>query len=337
MKNILVSGGAGYIGSHMVLALINQGHNPIVIDNFSRSTDQNLKTVKKITGKDFLVINQDITKDLNSLDLGRVDAIINFAAFKAIEESVEKPLEYYSNNIGGNISLLNLAKKNNVKKYIFSSTAAVYGEVDDKPIKENSPTKPTNPYASSKLFSEQIIKDTFKAFGMDSVILRYFNVAGNIESGEIGDTQLECQNLIPSMMLSHLKIRPNKLQVRGTDYPTRDGTGIRDYIHVLDLIDGHLKALEYLDKNNGSFTFNLGTGKGTSVMEIINSFEKVTGEKLDYEVIGRRAGDVATVTCDASLAEKELGWKATRDVDEMIRSMWKWYKSNYRLNLPASR
>ncbi len=329
MKNILVIGGAGYIGSHMVLELLNSGYNPIVLDNFRYSTRQNLEAIEKITGKQIQIIEKDIRDDLSDLNPGDIDAAIHFAALKAVGKSVEKPLECYENNVGGSINVLKYLRDNKVKKIIFSSTAAVYGLNDKNPITEDFPLKPTSPYANSKVFVENIIKDSVAAYGLNAVILRYFNVAGCIDSGEIGDTQINVQNLIPSIMLSHLGIRPTNLKVFGTDYPTKDGTGIRDYIHVMDLVKGHLKALEHLENNDGYFTYNLGSGKGYSVMEIINTFEKVTGEKLNYETVDRRPGDVVEQYCDSSLAKKELGWEAEKNLEDMISSMWKWYKDHF--------
>lgn len=326
-KKILVTGGAGYIGSHMVWELINRGYEPIVLDNFSNSTDKNFKIIEEKTGKKIKVIDADLKKGISDLKIEKIDAIVHFAALKAVGESVLKPLEYYENNVYGSINLLKWARDNAVRKFIFSSTAAVYGNPKTNLVNEESETKPESPYGKSKLMMEEIIKDCNKAFGLNSCILRYFNVAGNEESGVIGDLQAHPQNLIPAIIMSHLKLIDTKMKVFGNDYPTRDGTGVRDYIHVLDLIDAHIKALEFLDTNEGSHIYNLGTGKGLTVLEIIKTFEKVTGEKLVYEIVDRRPGDVASITTDSSKAKKELGWEAKLNVDEMIESMWKWYES----------
>lgn len=332
MKNILVTGGAGYIGSHMIYLLLENGFNPIVVDNFSNSTNKNLKALEKIFSREIEFHKIDLKNwdELSKLEVENIKAVIHFAALKAVGESVEKPIEYYENNVEGTLNLLKWMNQNTVKKIIFSSTAAVYGMTDDKPVKEEGHVDPISPYASSKYMVEQVLKDSAKAYGINSVILRYFNVAGNIESGEIGDLQSNPQNLIPAIIMSHLGLKPMKLKVFGTDYPTRDGTGVRDYIHVLDLVDAHSKALEYLDNNNGNFLFNLGTGMGTTVLEVIQSFEKVTGEKLEYEIAPRRDGDVVFSTCDASKVKESLGWQAQKTLDEMINSMWKWYKNYFR-------
>lgn len=330
MKNILVTGGAGYIGSHMVLALINEGYNPIIIDNFANSTNQNLETISKITGKALKVIKHNLQDEMENINLPEISAVVHFAALKAVGESVLKPLEYYRNNTLGTLNLINFCNKCNIKNIIFSSTAAVYGNPKEPVVSETTPLNAESPYAWSKIFSEQLIKDSAKVFGLNAIILRYFNVAGNISDGSIGDTQLNCQNLIPSVILSHLGIRKTKLQVFGRDYPTLDGTGVRDYIHVEDLIDAHIKSLKYLETNSGVSIFNLGTGNGFSVLEILKTFEKVTGEKLDYTFAERREGDIATISTNSSLAKDVLGWKASRTLEEMISSSWKWYTTHFR-------
>lgn len=332
MQNILITGGTGYIGSHMVYTLVNQGYNPIVIDNLSNSSGKNLKTIGKLTGKKINFYRLDLRNksELSKLNLEKIDAIIHFAAKKAVGESVEKPLEYYQNNIEGTLNLLEWAKVNNINNFIFSSTAAVYGLTEDKAVTEENAVSPESPYAWSKYMIEQILHDANKAYGLNSVIFRYFNLAGNIESGEIGEEAENPQNLLPALLMSHLGYRPMKLKVFGNDYPTRDGTGVRDYIHVLDLVDGHLKGLNYLDNHKGSHVFNLGTGKGTTVLEVISAFENVTGEKLSYEIAPRRPGDITFSTCDASKAKKELNWEPSRTLEDMISSMWKWYKYGYK-------
>ncbi len=328
MKNILVTGGTGYIGSHMVLALIERGFNPIVLDNLSRSDDSNLTRITKLTGKKVEFIQADLRYDLGNLRINEpIDAIVHFAALKAVGESVEKPLEYYNNNVGGTINLLRWAHNQNIKNFIFSSTAAVYGTPLVAEVKEDSPLHPESPYGFSKLFSEQIIKDCNKAWGLNSVVLRYFNVGGNHDDGLIGDTDKNSNNIIPRIMTSHLGLNNFELQIFGNDYETRDGTCIRDYIHVVDLIDAHVKAIEYLDKNSGHHVYNLGTKQGTTVMEIVKSFEKVTGEKLKYTIAPRRAGDAVAICANSDKALKQLGWKAERNIDDMISSSWKWYKS----------
>lgn len=331
MKNILITGGAGYIGSHMVHLLLSNGLNPIIVDNFSTSSDKNIKKINELFNKEIEIHSLDLKdwEKLSKLKTKEIDSVIHFAALKAVGESVEKPIEYYENNVEGTLNLLKWMKKNNIDKLIFSSTAAVYGMTDKDPVTENHPLNPISPYAKTKMMIEEILQDFHKAYGLNSVILRYFNVAGNIESGEIGDLQKDPQNLIPALIMSHLGLKPFKLKVFGTDYPTRDGTGVRDYIHVIDLVNAHLKGLEYLDQNTGSHIFNLGTGKGTTVLEIIKAFEKVTGEQLEYETAPRREGDVVFSTCDATEAQNKLGWKPERTIEQMIESMWKWYKNCY--------
>lgn len=332
MKKILVTGGAGYIGSHMVYLLLKNKIEPVVIDNLSNSSGKNLKTLEKMFNKKIEFHQMDLTRleELMKLKIDNVDAIIHFAAKKAVGESVEQPIEYYKNNVGGTLNLIEWAKTNKVANFVFSSTAAVYGMTDDKPLTEEVKPSPESPYAWTKYMVEQILKDANKAYGINSVIFRYFNLAGNLETGEIGEEAENPQNLLPALMMSHLGLREMKLKVFGTDYPTRDGTGVRDYIHVLDLVEGHLSGLKYLENNEGNFLFNLGTGKGTTVLEVIKAFENVTKEKLVYETAPRRAGDVVFSTCDASKARAELGWESTRSIEEMIESMWKWYKDYFK-------
>lgn len=327
MKNILVTGGAGYIGSHMVYKLIQSGYNPIVIDNFSKSDITNIKTIEKLTSK-FSFIKADIRDDLDSLDIPKIDAVVHFAAFKSVGESTENPLLYYDNNVTGSINLLKWMTKRDIRHIVFSSTCAVYGD-SEKPVEEDTELSPKSPYGQSKLMVEQILGSLVKANKLDAVILRYFNVAGNLEEGQIGDLDPNPQTLIPSIMLSSLGLKKFSFQVFGDDYPTRDGTCIRDYIDVLDLVEGHLKALEFLQGNSGIHTFNLGSGTGTSVLEIINAFERVTQMKLKYQVANRRPGDVVSITANPHKAREVLNWQPKRNLDQMISSMWKWYKYNY--------
>lgn len=328
MRKILVSGGAGYIGSHMVKLLLENDYGVTVLDNFSNSSLNNLNKVKELTNKDIEIVDQDLTK---AIQIDRdFDAIIHFGALKAVGESVANPLLYYKNNVFGTINLLDFAREKQIKNFIFSSTAAVYGNSAGERVSEEATTNPESPYGWSKLMSEQILRDSFKAFGLNSVVLRYFNVAGNIPDGSIGDEQQNPQNLIPAIIMSYLGYRDLKLQVFGNDYNTKDGTGVRDYIHVLDLVDAHLKALEFLERNSGTEIFNLGTGNGYSVLEIIKTCEKVIGDKIDYEIVERRPGDVATVTTDTSKAFKSLKWGATKNVEDMVQSAWLWYKNNFK-------
>jgi UDP-glucose 4-epimerase len=329
MKRILVTGGAGYIGSHMVYSLLENGYDPIIVDNFKYSTEQNLNTIEKKFGTKLNIIKKDIRENLDNLNAGNIDAVIHFAALKTVSKSVEKPIECYENNVYGSLNLLKWVRDNNIKKFIFSSTAAVYGDTDSKLIKEDQQLNPKSPYAKSKLFIEEILKDMLKPYELNSVVLRYFNVAGNLDNGEIGDLQSNPQSLIPRLILSHLVYRKDKVKVYGNDYPTRDGTGIRDYIHIMDLVDAHLKALEFLNDNKGNYTFNLGNGEGISVLEVIKSFEKVVGEKLSYEIAPRRSGDIVISTCDATKAAQYLNWVPNRSLEDMIKSMWIWYSNNF--------
>jgi UDP-glucose 4-epimerase len=238
-----------------------------------------------------------------------------------VGESVAKPLDYYRNNLNSIINLLEFCKERSINNFIFSSTAAVYGNSGKSKVSEDDPVNPENPYGWSKLMSEQIIKDANKSYGINAVILRYFNVAGNVKDAIIGDLQPNPQNLIPAMIMSHLGLRPINLKVFGNDYPTRDGTGVRDYIHVLDLVEGHLKALDYLQSNSGVNTFNLGTGNGATVLEVIKTFEEVTGEKLNYEIVERRPGDPAEVLTETEKSKNILNWEAKYSLREMVESM----------------
>lgn len=323
-KKILVTGGAGYIGSHMVHLLLDNNFEPIVLDNLSNSDISNLKKIEDLHNTKIQLIEHDL-KEALTFEIPDTHAIIHFAALKAVGESVQKPVEYYENNVGGTLHLIDWANRNNVKHIIFSSTAAVYGMSGEKPLSESDITKPESPYASSKLFSEQILADAYKAYGISSVALRYFNVAGNLADGLIGDLQKNPQNLIPALIMSDLGLRQDKLKVFGTDYPTRDGTGIRDYVHVLDLVDAHLKALHFVEKETGSHTFNLGTGTGASVLEVINAYEKVSGRKVNYETAQRREGDVIFSTADYRKAKTKLAWEPKHSLDEMVESAYKWY------------
>ncbi|MEO6729279.1 MAG: UDP-glucose 4-epimerase GalE [Candidatus Dojkabacteria bacterium] len=329
MRKILVSGGAGYIGSHMVKSLLEHGYDVTVWDNFSNSSLKNLEKVQEITGKKIEVVDIDLRKVIkqNLLD---IDTIVNFAALKSVGESVKDPLAYYENNVYGTVNLLNFAKANSINKFIFSSTSAVYGNAPTEVVNEETPTNPESPYGESKLMSEKVIRDTNKAFGINAVLLRYFNVAGNDDSGLIGDELKNPLNLIPRMIMAHLGYIDSKLQVFGDDYPTKDGTGVRDYIHVVDLVNAHIKAIEFLNNHKGVEVFNLGTGNGFSVLEIIKAFEEVTGEKLEYDMVPRRPGDVATTSTNTDKAAKFLDWKAEKDLKQMISSSWLWYTKHYK-------
>ncbi len=330
--SILVTGGAGYIGSHTVVELLNEGEKVIVVDNFVNSKPEALKAIKKITGKDFEFYEVDLRNEEeleNVFEENKdITAVIHFAGLKAVGESVEKPLEYYDNNINGTLVLLELMQKHNVKKIIFSSSATVYGDPATVPIKEDFPLSATNPYGQTKLMIEQILKDLYISDNNWSIILlRYFNPIGAHESGLIG----ESPNGIPNNLMPYINQvalgKLDHLNVFGNDYPTHDGTGVRDYIHVVDLAKGHLKALKRADKMTGVEEYNLGTGKGYSVLDIVKNFEKATGQKIKYEITARRPGDIAECYADPTKAEKMLDWKAERDLEQMCKDSWNFTKN----------
>lgn len=331
---ILVTGGNGYIGSHTCVELLNNGYEVVILDNFSNSKRENLSKIKQITGKDFTfyegnMIDEDILDKIFTEN--KIDAVIDFAAYKAVGESVEKPVEYYTNNVSTVLVLLGAMKKYNVKKLVFSSSATVYGDPEVLPITEDCKTgNTTNPYGTSKLFVEQILKDLYKSDNtFDIAILRYFNPIGAHSSGLIGEEP----NGIPANLLPYVsKVASGKLEclsVFGNDYDTKDGTGVRDYIHVVDLAIGHIKALEKLNKEGrGLFIYNLATGTGYSVLDIINTFEKVNNVKVNYKIVNRRPGDIAACYSDPTKAKEELGFVATKTLEDMCRDLWNYEKNN---------
>ena len=330
---ILVTGGAGYIGSHTVVELLDANYDVVIIDNFSNSSKESLDAIRIITNKDFKFYNIDL---LNKDDVKKVfdenpdiEAVIHFAAFKAVGESVNKPIKYYENNIGGTINLVDEMQKHFIKKIVFSSSATVYGSPKSVPIKEDFPKSATNPYGYTKIMNEQILSDLFVADNEWSVILlRYFNPIGAHESGLIG----EKPNGIPNNLMPYInKVAIGELDhlnVFGDDYPTRDGTGVRDYIHVVDLAKGHLKAIERACKTTGVETYNLGTGVGYSVLEIVNNFEKVNNINIKYEIAPRRAGDIAECYADPTKASELLGWTAQKNLLDMCKDSWRFTKNN---------
>ena len=329
---VLVNGGAGYIGSHTVVELLEQGNEVVVVDNFSNSKPIVLDRIRKITGKDFKFYEIDTTNE-KSLEVvfkeNNIDSVIHFASYKAVGESVEKPLNYYTNNIISALSVLNLMKKYNVKNFVFSSSATVYGNPHTCPITEDFPLSTTNPYGSTKLMIEDILRDISKADSSFNIaILRYFNPVGAHSSGIIG----EDPNGIPNNLMPYItKVAVGKLKelsVFGNDYDTHDGTGVRDYIHVVDLAKGHIKALDKLSTNCGLVTYNLGTGKGYSVLDVINAFSKASGESISYKFTDKRAGDVSMCYADPTKANNELGWKAEFDIDRMCEDSWRWQYNN---------
>ena len=331
MKNILLTGGAGYIGSHAAVVLSNVGYNVIILDNFCNSNQSVLERLKKILGKKLLCIDGDVRNThlvAQVLQDYQIDAVIHFAGLKAVGESVQKPIEYYANNVQGTISLLEAMQLSNLKILVFSSSATVYGDPQYLPIDEGHPLSATNPYGRSKLHIEEMLKDVAKSdSGWKIVCLRYFNPVGAHESGLIGeDPDGIPNNLVP--YISQVAIgKLGKLAVYGNDYPTPDGTGLRDYIHVMDLAEGHLAALNYLGNMRAGWeSINLGTGKGYTVIEVIDSFEKASNRKIAYSITDRRSGDIAACYALADKAKKLLDWEATRTLDQMCASAWVWQK-----------
>lgn len=332
MAKILVTGGAGFIGSHTCVELLEAGYEVVIVDNFSNSKPEALNRIKKITGKDFTFYEADLL-DLAALEKifeeNKIDAVIHFAGLKAVGESVQKPVEYYHNNITGTLMLIKAMRKYGCKKIVFSSSATVYGPVNKAPYTEDMPTSATNPYGYTKVMIEQILRDVYVSDNDWSVsLLRYFNPIGAHKSGLIG----EDPNGIPNNLLPYIcQVAVGKLEklgVFGDDYDTPDGTGVRDYIHVVDLALGHIKAVEKVEGEDGLFIYNLGTGIGYSVLDIVKSFEKASGKKIPYVIGPRRDGDIATCYSDPSKALKELGWKAERGLDEMCEDSWRWQSQN---------
>ncbi len=314
---VLVTGGAGYIGTHTCVELLDAGHEIIVVDNFSNSSPDALERVEKITGSSITFIEADIrdTEKMNNIfGAESVDAVIHFAGLKAVGESVDKPLEYYNNNITGTLSLLQAMVDNGVKNIVFSSSATVYGDPDSLPIREDFPLSATNPYGRSKLIIEEMLRDLHRAADdWNMVILRYFNPVGAHQSGLIGEDPNDIpNNLVP--YISQVAIgKLKELAIYGNDYATKDGTGVRDYIHVMDLAKGHVQALKKLESKPGCLTCNLGTGIGYSVLEMVHAFEQASQKRVPYRFDPRRSGDIAACYADPSFAEKELGWKAELD------------------------
>ncbi len=323
---ILVTGGAGFIGSHICVELLNEGKEIIIVDNFSNSKPEVLDKIKEITGKDFKFYELDMT-DKKALDKvffkHHIDAVIHLAGLKAVGESVEKPIEYYYNNLVANMNLLQLMKKYRCRKIVFSSSATVYGTPETVPIPETAARSTTNPYGSTKLMMEDILMDVAKADeSFRIVLLRYFNPIGAHESGLIGENPEGIpNNLMPYINLVALG-KLEELNVFGNDYPTKDGTGVRDFIHVVDLAKGHLRALEKIENESGLFIYNLGTGTGYSVLDLVQTFERVNNVKVKYKITERRPGDIAECYADPSKAKEELNWSATKSLEDMCRDSW---------------
>ncbi len=331
MKTILITGGAGYIGSHACVAFLEAGYDIVVLDNLSNSSPESLKRVRELTGQDFPFIEGDI-RDRATLDrLFRdhdIDAVIHFAGLKAVGESVEKPLVYYDNNIAGSITLFEAMQAAGVKSVVFSSSATVYGDPASVPIREDFPVGgTTNPYGTSKLFIEKILQDLAIADPSWSIaLLRYFNPVGAHKSGRIGEDPRGIPNNLMPYIAQVAVGRREHLNVFGDDYPTPDGTGVRDYIHVVDLALGHVKAVAKLAA--GVAIWNLGTGRGYSVIEMARAFERASGRPVPYRIAPRRAGDIAQCWADPAKAERELGWKAARGLEEMCEDAWRWQSMN---------
>ena len=329
--NILVTGGAGYIGSHTCVQLLERGHGVVVVDNFCNAKPEALANVRRIAGHPFEFIEADLRDEAALEEIFaryRFDVVIHFAGLKAVGESVEKPLEYYDNNIGGTLSLLNTMRRHNVKKIVFSSSATVYGVDNPMPLKEGYPTSAINPYGYTKVVIERMLQDIAAAdTGWSVCLLRYFNPVGAHVSGLIGEEPSGIpNNLMPYVALVAAG-RMERVRVFGNDYDTEDGTGVRDYIHVVDLASGHLAALAYVADHTGATAINLGTGKGTSVLEMIRAFEKACGKTIPFQIEGRRAGDVAVCYADVSRAKTLLGWESTLTIERMCEDGWRYIRN----------
>jgi UDP-glucose 4-epimerase len=329
---ILVTGGVGYIGSHTCVELLAGGHDVLVVDNLCNSKEESLRRVAEIAGREPGFVRADLRDRavLRALFLRRsFDAVIHFAGLKAVGESTEIPLEYYENNIGGTLALCEVMLEAGVKKIVFSSSATVYGDPASVPIREDFPTSATNPYGRSKLFIEEILNDLYVSDkSWNIALLRYFNPVGAHPSGRIGEDPNGIPNNLMPFVAQVASGKLPRLRVFGDDYETPDGTGVRDYIHVTDLAKGHLKALERLAVSPGLVTYNLGTGRGYSVLEMVRAFEGVSGRSVPYDIVGRRPGDIASCYADPALANKELGWTAGLGVEEMVRDAWRWQSQN---------
>lgn len=332
---ILITGGAGYIGSHTAVELLDRGDEIIILDNFRNSKPESLNRIREITGKDFKFYEADML-DRSALreifSKNEISQVVHFAGLKAVGESVEKPLEYYHTNIEGTISLLEIMREFGVRDIVFSSSATVYGLENPSPLVETMPTfTATNPYGYTKVMIEQILRDLDRSEnGWSITILRYFNPIGAHKSGKIGeDPQGIPNNLMPYITQVAIGKR-EKLQVFGNDYPTTDGTGVRDYIHVVDLAKGHLAALDKNLQESGVKTYNLGTGKGVSVLELIQAFEKASGQKIPFEIAPRRSGDIAECYADTTKASVELNWRAEKTIEQMCKDSWRWQSQNPR-------
>ena len=332
MKSILVTGGAGYIGSHTVLLLLEAGHQVVVLDNLSNSSRESLNRVERLAGKAVAFVEGDI-RDANCLDTLFSDydiaAVIHFAGLKAVGESVTMPLSYYDCNVTGSLRLLEAMERAGVHTMVFSSSATVYGDPATVPIREDFPLSSTNPYGATKLHIEDMLRDLYRSNEKWKLaLLRYFNPVGAHESGQIGEDPAGIPNNLMPYIAQVAVGKREKLGVFGGDYPTPDGTGVRDYIHVMDLAQGHLAALEALDADAGLLTVNLGTGRGYSVLEMVTAFSQASGRPVPYEIVERRPGDVASCYADPAHANAVLGWEAQRGIEKMCEDHWRWQKQN---------
>ncbi len=331
--HILVTGGAGYIGSHTCLELLEAGHHVTVIDNLDNASEESLKRVEKLTNRSIAFFKADL-RDIDAVDrifelCDDIHAVIHFAGLKAVGESVTKPLLYYRNNLIGTLNLCEIMHRRGVRNIVFSSSATVYGDPASVPITEDFPVSCTNPYGRTKLMIEEILRDQHAADPSWNVaLLRYFNPVGAHKSGEIGEDPSGIPNNLMPFIAQVAVGKLDHLSVFGNDYDTHDGTGVRDYIHVVDLALGHLRALDRLDHNPGVVTYNLGTGKGYSVLDMVRAFSRASGKEIKYVITGRRHGDIACCYADPSLAERELGWRALRGLDEMCADTWRWQSRN---------
>jgi UDP-glucose 4-epimerase len=329
---ILVTGGTGYIGSHTCISLLDAGYEPVIVDNLCNSKKAVLERLTQITGRQLKfyegdILNQSLLE--NILTDEKIEAVIHFAGLKAVGESVSMPLAYYENNVAGTVSLLHAMDATGVRSIVFSSSATVYGDPQQLPIPETAPLTATNPYGRSKLFIEEILRDLAVAdpsWGM--VILRYFNPVGAHPSGLIGEDPQDVPNNLMPFVAQVAVGRRERVSVFGGDYPTPDGTGVRDYIHVMDLAEGHVRALKTHARQEGLFTYNLGTGNGSSVLEIVKAFVKASGKPIPHEITDRRPGDIAACYADPTLARENLGWQATRDLAAMTADAWRWQSGN---------